>query len=313
MGRSKKLFFTIQLVLLLFLFAPRASLSLSSPSVDAVSSLFREYIGAEFKGVRFSDVPIHPGVEFHFILSFAIDYDSSSSPSPTNGRFNIFWDTNNLTPAQVASVKSGNSKVKVAVSLGGASVGDGRNVYFSPSDPDSWVSNAVSSLTAIIKQYHLDGIDIDYESFKADPNTFAECIGRLISTLKSRGIISFASIAPFADDGVQNHYLALWSRYGHLIDYVNFQFYAYDAGTSVSQFISYFNEQSQNYGGGKVLVSFISDGSGGLSPADGFFTACGRLKSEGKLHGIFVWCADDSKAEGFKYEKQSQALLAISH
>lgn len=309
MGQSK-LSSTVQLVLLLSLFAPQASLSLSSPSPNAPSGLYREYIGAEFKGVRFSDVPIHPGVEFHFILSFAIDYDSS--PSPTNGRFNIFWDTNNLTPAQVASIKSGNSKVKVAVSLGGASVGDGSTVYFSPSDPESWVSNAVSSLTAIIKQYHLDGIDIDYESFRANPDTFAECIGRLISTLKSRGVISFASIAPYADDAVQSHYLALWSRYGHLIDYVNFQFYAYDAGTTVSQFIGYFNEQSQNYGGGKVLVSFISDGSGGLSPANGFFTACRRLKSEGKLHGIFAWCADDSKAEGFKYEKQSQALLAIS-
>ncbi|KAF8010669.1 hypothetical protein BT93_J1348 [Corymbia citriodora subsp. variegata] len=301
MGQSKKLSFIVQLVLLLFHFAPQAL---------SQSGLYREYIGAEFKGVRFSDVPIHPGVEFHFILSFAIDYDSS--PSPTNGRFNVFWDTGNLTPAQVASIKSGNSKVKVAVSLGGASVGNGNTVYFSPSDPDSWVSNAVSSLTAIIQQYHLDGIDIDYESFKADPDTFAECIGRLISTLKSRGVISFASIAPYADDAVQSHYLALWSKYGHLIDYVNFQFYAYDAGTTVSQFIGYFNEQSRNYGGGKVLVSFISDGSGGLSPGGGFFTACRRLKSEGKLHGIFAWCADDSKAEGFKYEKKSQALLAIS-
>lgn len=308
MGQPKKLSFNVQLVLLLLLFAPQALSLLLSP--NSPSSLYREYIGAQFKGVRFSDVPIHPGVEFHFILSFAIDYDSS--PSPTNGKFDVYWDTDNLTPAQVASIKSGNSKVKVAVSLGGATVADS-TVYFAPSDPDSWVSNAVSSLTAIIKQYHLDGIDIDYESFRADPATFAECIGRLISTLKSRGIISFASIAPYADDAVQSHYLALWSRYGHLIDYVNFQFYAYDAETTVSQFIGYFNEQSRNYRNGKVLVSFISDGSGGLSPADGFFTACGRLKSEGKLHGIFAWCADDSKAEGFKYEKQSQALLAISH
>lgn len=277
----------------------------------APSDLFREYIGAEFKNVKFSDVPINPNVDFHFILSFAIDYDASGS-SPTNGKFNIFWDTENLSPSQVSSIKSTHSNVKVALSLGGDSVGSGY-AYFTPSSVDSWVSNAVSSLTSIIKEYNLDGIDIDYEHFKGDPNTFAECIGRLIKTLKQNGVISFASIAPFDDDQVQSHYLALWKRYGDLIDYVNFQFYAYDQGTSVSQFLNHFDTQSSNYNGGKVLASFISDGSGGLSPENGFFTACSTLKSQKKLHGIFIWSADDSKANGFRYEKQSQALLEIPH
>ncbi|XP_062172285.1 chitinase 2-like [Alnus glutinosa] len=278
-------------------------------AAPANSNLFREYIGAEFKNVKFTDVPINQNVEFHFILSFAIDYDTSGSPSPTNGKFNIFWDSNNLSPSQVSSIKNTHSNVKVALSLGGDSVGNGF-AFFSPSSVDSWVSNAVSSLTMIIKQFHLDGIDIDYEHFKADPNTFAECIGRLITTLKQNKVISFASIAPFDDDQVQSHYLALWRKYGNQIDYVNFQFYAYDKGTSVSQFINFFNTQSSNYNGGKVLASFISDGSGGLSPENGFFTACNSLKNQQKLNGIFVWSADDSKANGFRYEKQSQALLA---
>lgn len=276
------------------------------------SNLFREYIGAEFNNVRFTDLPISPNVEFHFILSFAIDYTTSSSPSPTNGKFNVFWDSDNLSPSQVSSIKNDHSNVKVALSLGGDSVGNGY-AYFNPSSVDSWVSNAVSSLTEIIQEYNLDGIDIDYEHFSADPDTFAECIGQLIKTLKSNGVISFASIAPFDDDQVQSHYLALWKSYGHLIDYVNFQFYAYDQGTTVSQFMKYFEEQSSNYEGGKVLASFISDGSGGLSPDNGFFTACSRLKSQRQLHGIFIWSADDSKGEGFRYEKQSQALLAIPH
>lgn len=275
------------------------------------SSLFREYIGALFNGVKFSDVPINPNVNFHFILSFAIDYDTSSgSPSPTNGKFNIFWDNQNLTPTQVSSIKAKNPNVKVALSLGGDTVSSAF-AYFDPTSVDSWVSNAVSSLTSIIKQYNLDGIDIDYEHFKTDPETFSECVGRLIKTLKSNGVIKFASIAPFDDEQVQSHYLALWKSYGNLIDYVNFQFYAYDKGTSVAQFIDYFNTQSSKYNGGKVLVSFISDGSGGLAPNDGFFTACHTLKSEQKLHGIFVWSADDSMKSGFPYEKQSQALLAI--
>ncbi|TYH24045.1 hypothetical protein ES288_A03G060500v1 [Gossypium darwinii] len=273
-----------KLLISLFIFQVFLPCHMSIQAAPANSDLFREYIGAEFNNVKFSDVPINSNVEFHFILSFAIDYDSTTgSPSPTNGKFNVFWDSDNLSPSQVSSIKSTHSNVKVALSLGGDSVGDGY-AYFNPSSVDSWVSNA----------YHLDGIDINYEHFNADPDTFSECIGKLIKTLKNNGVISFASIAPFDDDDVQSHYKALWKSYGDLIDYVNFQFYAYDQGTT-------------------VLASFISDGSGGLTPKNGFFTACSRLKSEDKLHGIFVWSADDSKRNGFRYEKQSQALLAISH
>nr|XP_010923493.1 chitinase 2 [Elaeis guineensis] len=290
----------------------QALLLLLSPASASNSNLFTEYIGAEFKGVRFSDVPINPGVDFHFILSFAIDYTTSSnSPTPTNGRFNVFWDSVNLSPSQVAAIKQRHGNVKVALSLGGATVGN-QPVYFQPSSIDSWVNNAVDSLTRIIKQYHLNGIDIDYEQFHADPNTFAECIGRLLTRLKNSGVISFASIAPFDDAQVQSHYLALWRKYGRVIDYVNFQFYAYDASTTVSQFLSHFAQQSSNYNGGKILVSFTTGAGGGLSPQNGFFRACNTLKKQGKLHGIFIWSADDSKKNGFRYEKEAQTLLATA-
>ena len=302
-----KLVVTFLFLQTLLLFNAHTSLLVQSHPSN--SSLFREYIGAEFNDVKFSDVPINPSVDFHFILSFAIDYDASGS-SPTDGKFNIFWDSGNLGPSQVSSIKNTHPNVKVALSLGGDSVGDGY-AYFNPSSVDSWVSNAVSSLTRIINQYGLDGIDVDYEHFSADPRTFAECIGRLVQTLKRNNVISFASIAPFDDDEVQAHYQALWGKYGHLIDYVNFQFYAYDQGTTVPEFLRYFETQRSNYRGGKVLASFITDGSGGgLSPENGFFRACERLKSEKKLHGIFVWSADDSMKNGFRYEKRSQALLA---
>ncbi|KAK9940328.1 hypothetical protein M0R45_016996 [Rubus argutus] len=301
----------LNLVITLFFLQVLITSHTSVQAAPSNSNVFREYIGAEFKNVKFSDVPINPNVEFHFLLSFAIDYDTSGS-SPTNGNFNVFWDSANLGASQVSAIKKRHSNVNVGLSLGGDTV-NGAFAYFNPSSIDSWVSHAVSSLTSIIKQYNLDGIDIDYEHFKSDPNTFSECIGRLIKTLKNNGVIKFASIAPFADAEVQSHYLALWKSYGHLIDYVNFQFYAYPKGTTVSQFIDYFKTQSSNYNGGKVLVSFGTDGSGGLSPENGFFTACKMLKSEQNLHGIFIWSADDSKKNGFRYEKQSQDVLAISH
>ncbi|KAG6432879.1 hypothetical protein SASPL_104469 [Salvia splendens] len=225
------------LALLIFQALIFASCAKSGPKNN--SNLFREYLGAEFKQVTFSDVPINSGVEFHYILSFAIDYmTASSSPSPANCKFNVFWDTDNLSPGAVAAIKAKHPIVK------------------------------------IIQEYNLDGTNVDYEHFKTEPDTFARCVGQLITALKRNGVVSFASIAPFDDEEVQRHYMALWKGYGDLIDYVNFQFYAYDEGTTVAQFLRYFDEQSGNYGGGKVLPSFIS---GGLGPDGGFFTACSKL------------------------------------
>lgn len=286
------------------------TLSSSIKVASANSKLFREYIGAELNNVKFSDVPINSQVEFHFILSFAIDYTKSSNPFPTNGDFGVFWDEENLTPSHVSAIKTQHPNVKVAVSIGGDSVDGDHYAYFNPASITSWVRNAINSITLMVKEYKLDGIDIDYEHFSTDPDTFAECIGRLIFYLKQNEVVSFISIAPYESDSVQTHYLALWKKYGHLIDYVNFQFYAYDKGTTISQFMQYFQTQSSNYEGGKVLVSFGTDGSGGLSPENGFFRACSMLKSMNKLNGIFIWSADDSKKAGFRYEKQSQIVLA---
>jgi len=74
-----KIFVTVLLIEALFI-------SISHVQVQAAptnSNLFREYIGAKFNNVKFTDVPINQNVEFHFILSFAIDYDTSGSPSPS--------------------------------------------------------------------------------------------------------------------------------------------------------------------------------------------------------------------------------------
>ncbi|KAL7586158.1 hypothetical protein Lser_V15G38464 [Lactuca serriola] len=300
--------------LFILLFTLHSLLAMASRQPTAPKSyLFSEYIGVEDKNVKFSDVPINPNVEFHYILAFATDYTNSSSPSPTNGEFKIFWDTHNLSPSRFSSIKTQHTNVKVALSLGGDTV-RGKTCNFTVSSVDSWVSNVVSSLTKIIQEYNLDGMDIDYEHFVSDQVTFVECIGKLITALKNNGVITFASIDPFDnDDEVKRNYMALWKSYAHVIDYVNFQFYAYDKGTTVSQFMRYFQTQRDNYGGGNILASITTEGSGGLSPEKGFFTAFNMLKSQGKLGGVFVWSADNSKASGFKYEKQSQALLGTRH
>ncbi|CAN1226969.1 Chitinase 2 [Linum grandiflorum] len=164
-------------------------------SQAGAQQLFREYIGAEGNNVKFSDVPIiNDALEFHFILSFAVDYTTSGSP--TNGVFQPFWDTANLDPSHVSSIKSRHPNLKVAVSLGGDTVVDDKHfVFFKPTSLDSWLG--------------LDGIDIDYEHFGSDvdTDTFAECIGRLLQSLKSQNVIKFASIAPFDDDNVQRYWI----------------------------------------------------------------------------------------------------------
>ncbi|KVF96503.1 Glycoside hydrolase, superfamily [Cynara cardunculus var. scolymus] len=116
--------------------------------------------------------------------------------------------------------------------------------------------------------------------------------GQLITILKKSQTIKFASIAPYEDNGpLQSHYLALWKKYGYVIDYV----YAYDK-LSVSPFIYHFNhQQDSSYVGCQLLASFISKGNLDLPPNDGFFEACRELKRQGKLGGIFVWSLMNQK------------------
>ncbi|GJN25611.1 hypothetical protein PR202_gb13459 [Eleusine coracana subsp. coracana] len=255
MGSSTKLLAAALLPALLMMMAFHA------PTMAAAANpnLFRDYIGAIYNGVKFTDVPINPKVRFDFILAFVIDYTTATEPpSPTDGQFNIFWQNTVLTSSAVASIKRSNPNVRVAVSLGGATVND-RPVFFNITSVDSWVRNAVTSLTAIVTEYNLDGIDIDYEQFQADPDTFADCIGRLVTTMKSNGVIKFASIAPYDNADVQRHYQALWRKYGAVIDYINFQFYAYSASTTVAQYVNFFDNQIVNYPGGNILASFTTN------------------------------------------------------
>ncbi|KAH6555540.1 hypothetical protein KP509_1Z245700 [Ceratopteris richardii] len=249
----------------------------SSSSSNYNGKIFRQYIGALYNGVKFTDVPINTGVSFHFILSLAIDYTSSASP--TNGLFHISWQNSVLTPAAVQSVKSQYSNVKVMVTFGRDNI-SGHPVQFRASCVNSWVYNA-----------HVDGIDIEYEHFDSvSTDTFVSCIGQLIQQLKSSGLISVASIAPF--DGVQKEYKVLSDQYNNVIDLVHFHFYWYASSTSASQF----------GGGAKVLASFST---GGVGPAPSTaLSAIQQLKSNGPLPGIFIFSADGSYAASiFQYER----------
>jgi len=279
--------------------------------------LFREYIGAQFTAVQFSEVPINAFGSFHFILSFAIDYTSvgqQPKPVPTNGVFSPFWDTGNLTPAAVAAIKAAHPNVAVMAGLGDDSVQDIVKAVFTPKSIDSWVANAVTSLTGIINTYGLDGVDVDYEHFAdgVDVNTFVECIGRLLTQLKTKMPYITTSIAPFEDPVIQKYYQPLWSKYSGVIDYVNFQFYGYVDNTDVPTYVQFYNKQSANYPSGKVLASFMTGNTTGLISPDLGISAAKELQRQNKLPGLFIWSADSSMQSryGFKYEIQGQQIIA---
>ncbi|CAM0953941.1 unnamed protein product [Alopecurus aequalis] len=281
--------------------------------------LFREYIGAQFTGVRFSDVPVNPGLSFNFILAFAIDYtqlnQQGTASVPTNGVFTAFWDTDNLSRADVASVKAAHPNVSVMLGIGGDSVQDTVKVFFTPTSIDTWVANAVASISGLITEYGLDGVDVDYEQFGSDVNTFVECIGRLLTQLRARFPNITTSIAPFEDDAVQEHYKALWSKYSSVIDYVNFQFYGYGDNTDVDAYVMYYDLQAANYPGGKVLASLETGETTVveklLTPEQGI-SGAQELLRQNKLPGFFIFSADSSKKSvyGFEYETRAQEIVA---
>ena len=151
-------------------------------SIILDGKVMMEYIGATGVPVKFDPVPIEDGIDFHFILSFAIDADPSGKAQ--NGTFSPNW-ADTLTPASIAAIKARHPNAKALASLSGWSIGKTVPRWYDPLDPQLWISNAFSSLQSLVTKYHLDGIDIDYENFPKRNSTFAHCIGELITVPKN--------------------------------------------------------------------------------------------------------------------------------
>ncbi|KAJ4715292.1 chitinase 2-like [Melia azedarach] len=267
-----------------------------------------EYIGATGVPVKFNRVPIKDGIDFHFILSFAIDADPAGNYQ--NGKFSPYW-IETLTPDSVAAVKARHSNVKALASLSGWSLGNKVLRWYDPKDRQLWISNAFSSLKSIIKKYHLDGIDIDYENFpKRNVSTpsFTYCIGELITLLKNQSLISVATIAPFYSTSLP--YIELYQQYGAVIDYVNHQFYT-DKVKTPRGYLEAFKLRAKQFDGGKVLPSYEVDGRG--IQGEAFFDALKLLQENGiEVNGVMIFSADASDSNGYYYERKSQEFLLNS-
>lgn len=262
-----------------------------------------EYIGATGVPIAFDDIPIKDGIDFHFILSFAIDADASGAPQ--NGVFSPYW-AETLTPEAVAAAKSRHPNVKAMASLSGWSLGTKTLSWYNPRNKDTWISNAFSSLKTLIQTYNLDGIDVDYERFPRRSNdTFAYCIGELITMLKDQGVITVATIAPFYT--TVPPYLELFSMYGGVIDYVNYQFYT-DKLRGPRKYVAAFENRTRLFDANKVLPSYEVNGRG--IQGEAFFEALGLLEEKGfEINGAMIFSADASASGGFYYENRTQEFL----
>lgn len=266
-----------------------------------------EYIGATGIPVTFDPVPINDGIDFHFILSFAIDADPSGNA--LNGKFSPYWAAT-LTPDSVAALKARHhpNVIKALASLSGWSLGKKVLRWYDPKDPQLWISNAFKSLRSIITTYHLDGIDIDYENFQKGNSTFAFCIGELISKLKNQSLISVATIAPFYTTA--RPYIELFNKYGGFIDFVNHQFYT-DKVRSPQGYFQAFRLRATQFGRDKLLPSYEVNGRG--IQGDAFFEALDLLKKNGfDVNGIMIFSADASASNNYYYERKSQDFLLNS-
>lgn len=273
----------------------------------AHGNLLTEYIGASGSdSIAFTDVPLVGGVSYIFPLAFAIDADASGNTQ--NGVFSPYWSTA-LTPADAQEFAAAHSNVKISVSLGGAtqfiSATDTRNVqWYDPADTSAWITNAVNSITNLASQYSITGIDVDYENFTLGSATFTECIGGLITQLKTNKVITVASIAPFQE--VQSEYTDLFNAYQSVIDYVNWQFYANDFQTE-SEYVNSFNNIASIFGANKLLAS-VSPGGPGITGS----TFIGAVEQLAEVAGIMIFEADSDKLNNFQETNDANTFLTSS-
>lgn len=274
--------------------------------INSDGKVMMEYIGATGIPVTFDSVPVEDKIDFHFILSFAIDANSSGNAQ--NGIFSPYW-SHTLTPQSVLAMKKNHSNAKALASLSGWSLRDKILSWYNPQDPNIWISNAFTSLKSLAHEFHLDGIDIDYERFPKNSNaTFAYCIGELISLLKNQSVISVATIAPFHATVLP--YIELFNGYGDVIDYVNYQFYT-DKVRTPEAYLRAFKLRTMQFNKDKLLPSYEVNGRG--IQGDAFFDALALLENNGfDVNGVMIFSADASSSNDYYYERKSQAFLLNS-
>ncbi|MBV8987043.1 MAG: hypothetical protein JOY58_19310 [Solirubrobacterales bacterium] len=264
-----------------------------------------EYVGADPGGTPPPDLTTVPRGSDNFDLTFALAFAVDSG----GGNFQPVWNRS-LTPSLISQVNQSTGASFVA-SLAGAN-----SPWQDPSDVDSWINNATSSLWNLIGTYKLAGIDIDYEH--GVDSTFATAISQVINNLYGMGSL-LVSIAP---------YRRTWPVYQEVVsnvgpDRLSINYQAYGDGLTdqqsylalyaeLAQFIASVPPANLNPPGGWYGLALGIDSSTtaprGLQPPD-IYSVLSSLKGNG-IHGAFVWCAEYSAASGFPIESDIVNILS---
>jgi len=177
------------------------------------------------------------------------------------------------------------------------------------------------TMAAWVKQYDLDGVDVDYEDFDAvSQGKAAGWLGSFTTELrkelpKGSYILTHAPVAPwFSPNGP---YLAVHSNVGDLIDWYNVQFYNQgpNAYTTCDSLLTKSSDGSALFeiaASGVPLSKLVigkpateSDANNGFMSTDTLATCLKQASGKGWNAGVMVWEFSSAKAAWIQSARSS--------
>lgn len=239
---------------------------------------------------------------FVFVLAFARDQNH-------DGNFSPAWHPS-ITPSLIASLQQSNPNRRFIASLGG---GDNWP-WQDPSNINTWVNNAVTSLTNMKNLYHLDGFDLDYED-NLD-TTFLPVMEQVIQAMNDspnfppRFQTAF-SVTPFGK--TYDMYQQMFVDESSWIPAFNYQAYA-DGLTDVQAYLDKYaslasknpNRETNGYQEISLGICSTTSNPRGLQVPD-IYTVWNNLHSQGAIN-VVIWCLEDSALTNYTIETTIQAM-----
>jgi hypothetical protein len=239
-----------------------------------------------------------------FVLAFAI--------ADSNGNYRPVWDPS-ITPQVVAQVQSSDPPAPVWASLGG-----GNSPWIPPSNQQTWINNATTSLVNLINTYHLDGLDVDYENGAGDPSfpsVMNKVIENVVESIPGRrpGGMGF-SYSPYGQTAATYNSLYKQWQFGGIHPFIHYQ--AYDGGqNTVQAYQNLYTNLASQYGGyGQLGLGIDSNPKDHTSTYGGLYisnppgnppditTVATDLSFKG-VNRVSIWSLEGSLANGYPIEK----------
>jgi hypothetical protein len=141
--------------------------SYAAPKGVLPGRILFNYLGSNRVDIVYNDIPVTRN-DFVWVLGLSFAIDMNLSGVPQNGIHSVSWNPN-LTKAAAKSWRATHSNGRIVISIGGSQLYTNNAVYdvnwHDPPNPTQWLANAFSSITIIVQDYSVDGIDIGIERF----------------------------------------------------------------------------------------------------------------------------------------------------